>query len=291
MKSKKVKHSMYKLLACPACKGELDFDLKLNKNCFCKACSIRYPIQDGVVDFLSKCCDTSNIDNIKQESKLKTFLRKVYMIIRVSNTFKTKRSRDRIPNLINSLNADDFSINVGAGNTNYSPKIINLEVEKTENGDIIADGRNLPIKSSSVSLVISQAVLEHTPDTNLNIAEIDRILKNNGLLYIEVPWMQTYHAHPHDYFRFTHQGLKSYLKNFDIIDQGVVVGPASAMSLNLRMFLATLFSFGNKSLFVVFGVVFAWLTFPLKYLDFFLESGSLSYYSASGIYVLARKKN
>jgi uncharacterized protein YbaR (Trm112 family)/SAM-dependent methyltransferase len=289
MKSKKVKHNMYKLLACPACKTGLDFDL--NKEYFCKTCSIRYPIQDEVVNFLSKDCDTSDIDAIRPESKLKIFLRKIYMTIKVSNTFKTKRSRNRIPSLINSLNPDDFSINIGAGNTNYSPKIINLDVEKTENGDIVADSRNLPIRSSSVSLVISQAVLEHTPDTNLNIEEIDRILKNNGLLYIEVPWMQTYHAHPHDYFRFTHQGLKSYLKNYDIIDQGIAVGPASAMSLNLRIFLATLFSFGNKSLFIIFGVVFAWLTFPLKYLDFFLESNPLSYHSASGIYVLARKKN
>ena len=289
MMSKELKDSVYKLLVCPVCKGKLDF--YLDKECFCKGCSTGYPIQDEVINFLSKDGDKPDIDNIRLESKLKIFLRKVYMAIKVSNTFKTKRNKNRIPNLINSLNTDDFSINIGAGNTNYSPKIINLDVEKTENGDIIADGRNLPIRSNSVSLVISQAVLEHTPDTNLNIAEMERILKNNGLLYIEVPWMQTYHAHPHDYFRFTHQGLESYLKNFDMIEKGISVGPASAMSLNLRIFLATLFSFGNKSLFIIFGVVFAWLTFPLKYLDFFLESNPLSYHSASGIYVLARKKN
>ena len=68
--------------------------------------------------------------------------------------------------------------------------------------------------------------------------------------------MQTYHAHPHDYFRFTHQGLASYLKNFDIIERGIAVGPASAIALNLRIFLSTLFSFGNYNIFVILNVFF-----------------------------------
>ena len=280
---------MHQILVCPTCKGELDFNL--DKEYFCRDCSISYPVKDGVVDFLSTNFDDSGVVNTKLESELVKLLRKIYLKIKVSSTFKTKSNKDRIPGLINSLSQDEFSINVGSGNTNYSPKIINIDIEKTENGDIIADGRSLPIRSSSVSLLVSQAVLEHTPDTNLNIAEIERVLKNGGVLYLEAPFMQTYHAHPHDYFRFTHQGVKSYLHNFDIIEEGIAVGPASATSLNLRIFLATLFSFGNRNLFIILGTIFGWITFPIKYLDYFLESNPLSYHSASGIYVLARKKN
>ena len=103
--------------------------------------------------------------------------------------------------------------------------------------------------------------------------------------------MQTYHAHPHDYFRFTHSGLKNILENFDVIEEGIAVGPGSALALNLRIFLSTLFSFGNRRLFVGMTLVFGWLTFPLKFFDIFMESNNLSYHSASGIYVLARKKN
>lgn len=225
------------------------------------------------------------------ESNFNGLVRKIFMAIKISHTFKTKKSKNRIPNLINSLEPNEICINIGAGNTNYSPEIINIDVEVTENVDIIADGHDLPVRTDSIALVISQAVLEHTPETSLSLAEIERVLKINGMLYIEVPFMQTYHAHPHDYFRFTHQGLKSYLHNFEVIDEGIAVGPASAASLNLRMFLATLFSFGNKNLFIIFGVIFGWLTLPLKYFDYFLESNPLSYHSASGIYVLARKKD
>ena len=103
--------------------------------------------------------------------------------------------------------------------------------------------------------------------------------------------MQTYHAHPNDYFRFTHQGIKSYLDNFEILEEGISVGPASGTSLNLKIFLATLFSLGNKNLFVLMGIIFGWITYPIKFFDLFLERSPLAFYGASGIYVLARKKN
>ena len=188
--------------------------------------------------------------NIKPNNVLIRFLRNIFLKIRVSSTYKTKKSRKRIPDLINTLGEGEISINIGAGNTNYSERIFNLDIEKTENVNVLADSRYLPIKSNSVSLVISQAVLEHTPETKKNIDEIERVLKKNGILYVEVPWMQTFHAHPHDYFRFSHQGLESFLEKFNIYEKGIAVGPASALALNLRIFLATLFSFGNYKLFV-----------------------------------------
>ena len=50
-------------------------------------------------------------------------------------------------------------------------------------------------------------------------------------------------------------------------------------------------SFNNKRLFLVFSVLFAWLTLPIKYLDYFMENNSMAYINSSGIYVLARKKD
>ena len=103
--------------------------------------------------------------NIKPNNVLIRFLRNIFLKIRVSSTYKTKKSRKRIPDLINTLGEGEISINIGAGNTNYSERIFNLDIEKTENVNVLADSRYLPIKSNSVSLVISQAVLEHTPET------------------------------------------------------------------------------------------------------------------------------
>jgi len=288
MDEKKMK--LLEILVCPESKKSLKYNENTNE-LICEESGLTYPIEDGVISFLSGSDETTKTSDAYEQSGTIKFLRKVFNIVRVSSTFKTKKNKNRIPNLINSMALDDFMVNIGAGNTDYSPQLINFDIEKTANVDVLADGRRLPVKSGSVSLVISQAVLEHAPDTNTNIAEIERIIKPGGLLYLEVPFMQTYHAHPHDYYRFTHQGLKSFLQDFDILEEGISVGPASATALNLRLFLAQLFSFNNKKLFLVFSVLFAWLTLPIKYLDYFMENNSMAYINSSGIYVLARKKN
>ena len=289
MGEKKMKLHMLEKLACPECKGDLVFDL--DKKCSCMKCKSEFPVKNSVINFLQSSDETSVTNDVNGQSRTIKFLRKVFNIVRVSSTFKTKKNKNRIPDLVNSMASDDFLVNIGAGNTDYPPELINFDIEKTSNVDVLADGRKLPLKSGSVSLVISQAVLEHAPDTNANIAEIERIMKPGGLLYLEVPFMQTYHAHPHDYYRFTHQGLRSFLPDFDILEEGISVGPASATALNLRLFLAQLFSFNNKKLFLVFSVLFAWLTLPIKYLDYFMENNFMAYVNSSGIYVLARKKN
>ena len=274
------------ILCCPDCKSLLKKSSTTEYSC--SACSKSFQVRGGVLDFIS----ASNSE-ISQTSvnRIDNLLKKLYKLLKTSSTYKTKKSRERIPSLVSKISKDEFMINVGSGNTNYSPRLVNIDIEKTENVDILGDGRKLPLMNSSISLIVSQAVLEHTPHTSINIQEFERVLKPNGHLYLEVPFMQTYHAHPHDYFRFTHSGLKNILENFDIVEEGIAVGPGSALALNLRIFLSTLFSFGNRRLFVGMTLVFGWLTFPLKFFDFFMESNSLSYHSASGIYVLARKKN
>ena len=297
-----MKDKLLEVLVCPVSKGELAYD-RHNQELTCADSGLIYSVKEGKPVMLESQARKSSIDtsvnypdrldvsSTSPDKKPQPLLRKMFSFVRTSHTFKTRANKDRIPQLIKSIKKSEIAINVGAGNTDYCPEIINLDLEATENADIVADGRSLPIRTRSVSLVISQAVLEHTPETQLNLAEIERVLVNGGILYLEVPFMQPYHAHPHDYFRFTHKGLISYLDRFDIIEEGISVGPASATSLNLKIFLATLFSFGNKNLFIIFGVIFGWLTLPLKYFDYFLESNPLSYHSASGIYVLARKKN
>lgn len=277
-----------KILACPECKSDLL--LNSNNEHYCSFCNKGYRSEPAPINFLQPENVAVSINEKASEERFKRFLRKVFNTIRPSSTFKTKKSKNRIIKLIASLSPEEVCVNIGSGKTNYSRKMVNIDVEVSDSVDILADGRKLPIKTGSVSLAVSQAVLEHTPDSKGNIDEITRILKTNGILYIEVPFMQTYHAHPHDYFRFTYQGIKSFLADYDVHEEGISVGPASATALNLRIFFATLFSFGNKKLFLIFNLMFSWLTLPIKYLDYFMERNPLSFYGASGIYVIARKK-
>ena len=284
-----MKEHFSKILACPECKGDLTF--KKNNECYCRSCNKSYKSLSHAIDFLQNQSSVLGRKKSAYSLEFNHFVRKIYKKIKPSSTFKTKESKVRIINLLKSVPPEEFSINIGSGRTNYSPEMVNIDIEFSENVDIIADARSLPIKAGTISLAVSQAVLEHTPDTKGNINEITRVLKSGGVLYIEVPFMQTYHAHPHDYFRFTHHGLKSYLSDYNVEVEGIAVGPASATALNIRVFLSTLFSFGNKKFFLFWVLIFGWVTYPMKFLDYFMEKNPLSFYGASGIYVIARKKD
>ena len=54
--------------------------------------------------------------------------------------------------------------------------------------------------------VVCWSVLEHVPDPQLAIAEMRRVLKPGGSIWIQVPFLFPYHADPYDYWRVTSSG-------------------------------------------------------------------------------------
>jgi len=78
--------------------------------------------------------------------------------------------------------------------------------------DMYADARILPLKTASVDVVLLLEVLEHIPDTEQVMSEIQRVLKPEGVLYISVPFIYPAHDLPYDYFRFTVEGLQQLLR-------------------------------------------------------------------------------
>lgn len=65
------------------------------------------------------------------------------------------------------------------------------------------------------ALAVCCSVLEHVPKPWLMAANITRLLRPGGLLYISVPWVWRYHAYPDDYFRFSFRGISSLFDEFD----------------------------------------------------------------------------
>lgn len=84
----------------------------------------------------------------------------------------------------------------------------------------IADLTNMPqVPSDRYDAVINHQVLEHVPDPPAAIAEMFRVLKPGGKLVISVPHLSRQHELPHDYFRFTPNGLERLLRDagFDVL--------------------------------------------------------------------------
>jgi len=77
--------------------------------------------------------------------------------------------------------------------------------------DSIGDLEKIPYKDNSFDAVICTQVLEHVKEPLVVVKELYRILKPIGTLYLSAPQGWGIHQAPHDYFRFTHFGLKHLL--------------------------------------------------------------------------------
>lgn len=93
-------------------------------------------------------------------------------------------------------------INLGASQT-YLPGFVNVDI--AEPADVTCDlGRDpLPFESGSSDLVFSHHTLEHVPDYLFALSEIFRVLKHDGMLLLQLPYVtltefnlvNPYHVH------------------------------------------------------------------------------------------------
>lgn len=205
-----------------------------------------------------------------------------------SAVLKTRRTLKQIDEFLNSSKDRYLILNLGSGSTFYGPHIINLDIFKRPNVNVIGDAHRLPFRSESLDAVFCQAVLEHVSQPPVVVAEIQRVLQPGGKLYVDVPFTYPYHDAV-DFHRFTRDGLRELFSNFESLDAGVSVGPATAMIFQIQWTLAALLSFNNRYLFSAWKLFFGWLLFPLRYLNAFLRDNQFARQCATGYRLLARK--
>ena len=97
----------------------------------------------------------------------------------------------------------------------------------------LADGHSIPLPDASVDAVWVQAVLEHVLDPRQVVAEIERVLRPEGLVYAETPFLQQVHEGPFDFTRFTESGHRWLFRRFDRMDSGVVAGVGNQLTWTL----------------------------------------------------------
>ena len=158
-------------------------------------------------------------------------------------------------------------LNVGSGNSRISDNVINIDIFPYANVDIVCDILELPFKDNSVDAIVNIAVLEHVPAPELVVKEIHRVLKKGGQVFSLIPFMQGFHASPHDYSRRTINGMKILYKDFEVVDLRNADGPTSGFLWIFQEWLAILLSLGIKPLYMVFHLIIMLLTFPLKFID------------------------
>lgn len=92
--------------------------------------------------------------------------------------------------------------------------VVSLDVEARGPGvDLVADLQRMPqVPSDSFDTVLCTQVLEHLPRPGEALAEIARVLRPGGALILSAPHLSMLHELPHDYFRFTREGLRVLLE-------------------------------------------------------------------------------
>lgn len=152
---------------------------------------------------------------------------------------------------------------------------------------LICDAHRLPLRPASVDAVVIQAVLDDVMDPHGCVDEIVRVLKPNGLVYAETPFLQAVHDPPFDFTRFTRSGHRLLFRHFAELDSGTTGGPAQALA---GMYHAFLMSFARGRLGRAAASLFARCTaFWLKYVDFWLLDDNDDATAASGYYFLGRR--
>ena len=134
-------------------------------------------------------------------------------------TFQSRESRNRILDFLSEeqlRTPDGIRLNVGSGGRCFESNVFNLDLFFADEVDIQADLLHLPIKDKAVDTIVCTGVLEHVSDPSKAVDEIYRTLKISGKVFLETPFIQTIHAAPGDYSRWTPEGLKKLMGAFDI---------------------------------------------------------------------------
>jgi len=118
-------------------------------------------------------------------------------------------------------------------------RLINVDPSPNSTASVFCDAHDLPFRDGSVDAVVAQAVLEHVADPWRCVEEIHRVLKPDGIVYAETPFMQQVHLHGYDFTRFSHMGHRRLFRSFAELESGAVAGPGTSLSWAWRYFLGS----------------------------------------------------
>ena len=94
----------------------------------------------------------------------------------------------------------------------YADQYIGVDWAKTlhdSKADVISNfNEKIMLPDHYADTIISLSVIEHLCEPQVFLNESFRILKEEGTMILQVPWMWWVHEAPYDYFRYTPYGLK-----------------------------------------------------------------------------------
>ena len=292
------------LLRCPICGTKLN--LTGNRySCEDPGCAAVFPIIDGIPIVINDKASIFSIDDFISQRSTTFNLRKnmfkkllAGIIPEISINVKAKQNYEKLNDLLKNRSAKPKVLVIGGSILGKGIKSLaasnELELVETDvsfgpRTKLICDAHDIPFCDESFDCVIVQAVLEHVVDPYRCVEEIYRVLKKQGLVYSETPFMQQVHMGRFDFTRFTHLGHRRLFSNFDELESGAACGPGTALAWSYQYFLR---SFAVSRTAVSLVRAFACFTsFFLKYFDYYLIDKPGVFDAAAGYYFMGRKSS
>jgi len=113
----------------------------------------------------------------------------------------------------------DRALDLGGKDAPYRPLVAArrydlLDLSSTRHPAVVGDAHRLPFRNGTYDLVLATQLLEHCHTPVEVVAEVHRVLRPGGRFVCSVPFIYVIHGDPHDYWRFTAQGLRYLLRDF-----------------------------------------------------------------------------
>lgn len=158
--------------------------------------------------------------------------------------------------------ADALCLAVGGGPSRAHPNLINLNIGRFANVDVVGDAYALPYADGAVDAIHCEAVLEHLEHPERAVREMFRALCPGGRVFAATPFLQAFHAYPNHFQNFTLEGHDRLFERagFQIVSSGACVGPTFALTdlaaLYARNYLPTrILSRGFQRIIALTGLV------------------------------------
>jgi SAM-dependent methyltransferase len=285
--------------ACPVDKFALDDQLR------CTKCQKQYPTSRGIpvllnddnslfetADYLEKAeaySGASNYSGSLDETKgLRQLYRKfVHSINETPSGARGFSGPDAISRVYQIIPNAKVLV-IGAGEISFEGDVTYTDVAFAKNANCIADAHDLPFVDASFDAIFAIAVLEHVIDPNRCLAEIERVLKPNGFVYAETPFLQPVHMRQYDFTRFTFLGHRRLFRKFDELSSGVTAGPGAVLGQIFQYYLTFLLSNSvAKKILRLIGLLVGRV---IRSSDKLVSRSVSAYDSASGFYFFGRMR-
>jgi uncharacterized protein YbaR (Trm112 family) len=292
------------LLCCPICGSKLNLTEE-HYTCAASNCAAKFPITDGIPIVINENSSVFAIDDFISHRSTTFKLRKnkfkeafLKIMPDISNNIKAKRNYEKLTALLQSQSDEPKVLIIGGSilgkgmaslAANSALELVETDVSFGPRTKLICDAHDIPFCDESFDCVVVQAVLEHVVDPYRCVEEIYRVLKKQGLVYSETPFMQQVHMGRYDFTRFTHLGHRRLFNKFEEIDSGAACGPGTALAWSYQYFLRSFVI--SRTLQSAIRVFSSFTSFYLKYFDYYLIDKPGVFDAAAGYYFMGRKSS